>query len=111
MGDEDFVQNDRQVSASAFFFGSAAMLTKPGQSFAPIIGTSLLSFVSHNKDNPSTTKDFVDLVALQSYCLVLTGVPIACSILQLALWSKFDLRDGKLKSIKSILQRGKIHSV
>jgi len=110
--DEDYVQNDRQVSASAFFFGSAAMLTKPGQSFAPIIGTTLLSFVSHNKDNLTTTKeDGVDLVELQSYCLVLTGVPIACSILQLVLWSKFDLRDGKLKSIKSILQREKIHSV
>lgn len=116
--DQDYVENDRQVAASAFFFGSAAMLTKPGQSFAPIIGTALLSLVSKNSDNgiemleSRAEATVLNIEDLQSYCLVLTGVPIACSILQLLIWNHFDLRDSKLRYIKALRQNEKkIHSV
>lgn len=40
--DEDFVVNQRQQAASALLFGMVALLTKPGQTFAPLIGTWLL---------------------------------------------------------------------
>lgn len=40
--DEDFVVNRRQQAASALLFGMVALLTKPGQTFAPLIGTWLL---------------------------------------------------------------------
>lgn len=40
--DEDFVINRRQQAASALLFGMVALLTKPGQTFAPLIGTWLL---------------------------------------------------------------------
>ena len=40
--DEDYVRHDRQSTASSFVFGSAALLTKPGQTFAPLLGTLLL---------------------------------------------------------------------
>ena len=46
-----------------------------------------------------------------SYCLVLTGVPIACSIVQLIAWAQFDLKDAKLKFIKSLRHREKLHFV
>uniref|UniRef100_A0AAZ3PBL0 Transmembrane protein 180 n=1 Tax=Oncorhynchus tshawytscha TaxID=74940 RepID=A0AAZ3PBL0_ONCTS len=40
--DEDFVVNRRQQAASALLFGMVALVTKPGQTFAPLIGTWLL---------------------------------------------------------------------
>lgn len=40
--DEDFVVNRRQQAASALVFGMVALMTKPGQTFAPLIGTWLL---------------------------------------------------------------------
>jgi len=40
--DEDFVVNRRQQATSALLFGMVALLTKPGQTFAPLIGTWLL---------------------------------------------------------------------
>lgn len=40
--DEDFVLNHRQQAASALLFGMVALVTKPGQTFAPLIGTWLL---------------------------------------------------------------------
>lgn len=41
--DEDLVLNRRQQAASALLFGMVALVTKPGQTFAPLIGTWLLS--------------------------------------------------------------------
>ncbi len=40
--DEDFVLNRRQQAASALLFGMVALVTKPGQTFAPLLGTWLL---------------------------------------------------------------------
>ncbi|XP_075791699.1 transmembrane protein 180 isoform X2 [Pelodiscus sinensis] len=40
--DEDFVLNRRKQAASALLFGMVALVTKPGQTFAPLIGTWLL---------------------------------------------------------------------
>lgn len=40
--DEDFVVNRRKQATSALLFGMVALLTKPGQTFAPLIGTWLL---------------------------------------------------------------------
>lgn len=38
-----------QSTASSFVFGTAALLTKPGQTFAPLIGTFLLTkLANHN---------------------------------------------------------------
>ena len=38
-----------QTTASSFVFGTAALLTKPGQTFAPLIGTFLLTkLANHN---------------------------------------------------------------
>lgn len=41
--DEDLVLNRRKQAASALLFGMVALVTKPGQTFAPLIGTWLLS--------------------------------------------------------------------
>ena len=41
--DEDCVVNGREQAVSALLFGSAALLSKPGQTLAPLIGTWLLN--------------------------------------------------------------------
>ena len=41
--DEDYVLHDRKQAVSALMFGTAAFLSKPGQTLAPLIGTWLLA--------------------------------------------------------------------
>ena len=109
--DEDFVKHDRKViwkilifhdnsflqsTASSFVFGSAALLTKPGQTFAPLIGTLLLG-------SQTTTDDSTN------HLLVLAMVPFVCALIQLALWSNYDLKGSKLAIIKSAVN--KVHLV
>ncbi|CAG5107466.1 Oidioi.mRNA.OKI2018_I69.chr1.g3340.t1.cds [Oikopleura dioica] len=87
--DQDFVENDRKVTASAFFFGSTALLTKPGQSLAPIIGTALLTVAAGSDDiRARTEEEALTEEDFKSYCLVLTGVPMVCSILQILIWNE-----------------------
>lgn len=42
--DEDLVLNRRKQAASALLFGMVALVTKPGQTLAPLLGTWLLCF-------------------------------------------------------------------
>lgn len=49
--DEDLVLNHRKQAASALLFGMVALVTKPGQTFAPLIGTWLLCAYT-GKDAP-----------------------------------------------------------
>lgn len=44
--DEDFVINRRSEPISALLFGMANLLGKPGQTLAPIVGTSLVSVLA-----------------------------------------------------------------
>ena len=41
--DEDFVLHRRHQAVSALIFGTSALLSKPGQSFAPLVGSLVLS--------------------------------------------------------------------
>ena len=41
--DEDYVIHGRRQAVSALMFGTAAFISKPGQTFAPLIGTWLLA--------------------------------------------------------------------
>lgn len=52
--DEDFVVNRRQQAVSALLFGMVALLTKPGQTLAPLIGTWLLCvYTGTDRNAPS----------------------------------------------------------
>lgn len=68
--DEDYVVNRRQQAASALLFGMVALLTKPGQTFAPLIGTWLLCVY--------TGKEHLHSYAINSDMLVLVELP-SCS--------------------------------
>lgn len=41
--DEDYMLHNRKQAVSALIFGTAALLSKPGQTFAPLIGTWVLA--------------------------------------------------------------------
>lgn len=46
--------NHRKQAASALLFGMVALVTKPGQTFAPLLGTWLLCF--YTGEGPETGK-------------------------------------------------------
>lgn len=52
--DEDLVLNHRKQAASALLFGMVALVTKPGQTFAPLLGTWLLCF--YTGEDPGVVK-------------------------------------------------------
>ncbi|KAM9837179.1 transmembrane protein 180 [Aulostomus maculatus] len=110
--DEDFVVNRRQQAASALLFGMVALLTKPGQTFAPLIGTWLLcAYTGYDVFQREPVKDTLVSVPdmapgsgtppLRLGCFyMLVFVPITCALLQLAAWSRFTLHGRKLLGIK-----------
>eukprot|EP00066_Takifugu_rubripes_P000493 XP_003961072.1 PREDICTED: transmembrane protein 180 [Takifugu rubripes] len=114
--DEDFVINRRQQAASALLFGMVALLTKPGQTFAPLIGTWLLCvYTGYDIFERQPVKDSLVSVPdtanglgtppLRLGCFyMLVFVPITCALLQLAAWSRFTLHSRKLQGIKTLRQ-------
>ncbi|KAK2866471.1 hypothetical protein Q7C36_002527 [Tachysurus vachellii] len=110
--DEDFVLNRRQQAASALMFGMVALVTKPGQTFAPLIGTWLLCvYTGYDIFDRGPLKDSVPAVdvsgtesslPLRQGCFyLLVFVPITCALLQLLAWSRFTLHGHRLRGIKA----------
>ncbi|XP_076008317.1 transmembrane protein 180 [Genypterus blacodes] len=113
--DEDFVLNQRRQATSALLFGMVALLTKPGQTFAPLIGTWLLCVYTgydifereHKKDSVVSMPDVPGSgnPPLRLGCFyMLVFVPITCALLQLTAWSRFTLHGRKLQGIKTLRQ-------
>ena len=107
--DEDFVLHKRKTAVSALVFGMAALLSKPGQTLAPLLGTWFL-FLQTGKSVffDSTTKRVVSSfesnnMSVRKGCFnVLVFVPIICGLLQLLAWSNFKLKGKWLNQIKSL---------
>ncbi|XP_066549248.1 transmembrane protein 180 [Amia ocellicauda] len=118
--DEDFVLHRRQQAASALLFGMVALVTKPGQTFAPLIGTWLLCvYTGYDIFQKDALQDVVPPPALpypalastlrQGCFYLLVLVPITCALLQLLAWSQFTLHGKRLHSIKSLRQGSQPH--
>uniref|UniRef100_A0A8C9F0N2 Major facilitator superfamily domain containing 13A n=1 Tax=Pavo cristatus TaxID=9049 RepID=A0A8C9F0N2_PAVCR len=112
--DEDLVLNRRKQAASALLFGMVALVTKPGQTFAPLIGTWLLCvytgydiFQRNPLSNvvsaqPKLESDAVLEPTLRQGCFyLLVFVPITCALLQLLTWSQFSLHGKRLQMVKA----------
>ncbi|CAL1548687.1 unnamed protein product [Lymnaea stagnalis] len=112
--DEDVVLHSRPQAVSALVFGTAALISKPGQTLAPIIGTWILAmqtghdiFQSGN-DSGSLKLDLskmelTDRTAYkQGVFMMLICIPVICALLQLFAWSCFTLRGQRLAYVKSI---------
>ncbi|XP_069756253.1 transmembrane protein 180 isoform X3 [Narcine bancroftii] len=115
--DEDFVINKRKQAASALLFGMVALVTKPGQTFAPLIGTWLLyvytgyDIFQHDalrdivSTRPVAEQNAVWMKAVRQGCFyLLVFIPVTCSVLQLLAWSQFSLHGKRLQTIKSLRQ-------
>lgn len=112
--DEDFVVNRRQQAASALLFGMVALVTKPGQTFAPLLGTWLLCVYTGFDIFERGSVPVPDPVAAPAHpapaggaplrlgCFyLLVFVPITCALLQLLAWSRFTLHGRRLQGIKA----------
>ncbi|XP_028937013.1 transmembrane protein 180 isoform X1 [Ornithorhynchus anatinus] len=115
--DEDLVVNRRQQAASALLFGMVALVTKPGQTFAPLVGTWLLCFYTgydlFQRDPLSpavSARPWLEppvphvtwAPSLRQGCFyLLVFVPIACALLQLLAWSRFTLHGKRLQVVKA----------
>uniref|UniRef100_H2YZM5 Transmembrane protein 180 n=1 Tax=Ciona savignyi TaxID=51511 RepID=H2YZM5_CIOSA len=108
--DEDVVTHERDQAASALLFGVSSLLSKPGQTLAPLIGTSLIAFYTgediFNKNSfvPIQPHDHSSSswLSKQEACFaLLTVVPILCAVLQIIAWSRFTLHGSRLAKIKS----------
>ncbi|KAK6178037.1 hypothetical protein SNE40_012876 [Patella caerulea] len=111
--DEDYVKNHRHQAVSALIFGTAALLSKPGQTLAPLIGTWMLASTTGH-DVFETAGDVgsikfdvknLDVASRESYkqgCFnLLVYIPIICAVCQLAVWTQFSLHGRRLQYIKS----------
>ncbi|XP_071946971.1 transmembrane protein 180-like [Antedon mediterranea] len=107
--DEDCVIHGRKQAVSALVFGTAALLSKPGQTLAPLFGVSFLAFetgydifasdsggILKMKNIESGNMDMLRLGCFN--CLVY--IPLLCAFLQIILWSKFTLHGKRLSWIK-----------
>lgn len=115
--DEDLVLNRRKQAASALLFGMVALVTKPGQTFAPLLGTWLLCFYTGHDlfqqpllapvgsaqpwpEPPALSP--VQAPSLRQGCFyLLVLVPITCAVLQLFTWSRFTLHGSRLHMVKA----------
>ncbi|XP_038267256.1 transmembrane protein 180 [Dermochelys coriacea] len=112
--DEDFVLNRRKQAASALLFGMVALVTKPGQTFAPLIGTWLLcTYTGYDifqraplsnvvSAQPKLASNTAWEPTLRQGCFyLLVFIPITCALLQLLSWSQFSLHGRRLQTVKS----------
>lgn len=112
--DEDFVINKRKQAVSALVFGTSALLSKPGQTLAPLIGTWLLvlhtghDVFQSGESTGSIKRQMGDLGDEQAKlyregCFaLLVYVPIVCGLIQLLVWSQFTLHGRRLQWVKSL---------
>lgn len=112
--DEDYVIHNRKRAVSALIYGSAALLSKPGQTLAPLVGMWLLALqtghdifqtgnniVSLQMDSPQEVgRNSMDQYRQGCFNL-LVYIPIVCGVVQIAVWSQFKLHSHRLRWVKS----------
>lgn len=120
--DEDFVLHHRNQAVSALMFGTAALLSKPGQTLAPLIGTWLLAQqtghdifqTGQELGSIKPLHDTLDSASMVDYrqgCFnILVYVPVICALTQLAVWTQFTLHGKRLQWVKA-MREGTTHYV
>ncbi|EGD82315.1 hypothetical protein PTSG_02982 [Salpingoeca rosetta] len=122
--DEDFVRNRRSNSLSAFVFGTANFLAKPGQTLAPIVGSYILASVApgllfrsemsgpyapnrntHDTEHGQEEQDTGDTTAVSTEAkeglfYLMTLLPLACACVQLFAWWQYKLHGSALSLMK-----------
>ncbi|GAB1603956.1 transmembrane protein 180-like [Argonauta hians] len=107
--DEDCVLHSRHQPVSALIFGTVALLSKPGQTLAPLLGTLMLSWQTGQElftgaSSEVRTSDLSTDPKHRTACFnLLVYIPMVCAVCQILVWSlKFRLHGHRLTWIKSI---------
>ena len=112
--DEDFVKFRRKSPVSALVFGTSALLSKPGQTLAPLLGMYLLYlktgksiFVSEGTTSETISKlsyNSIGSIGFETFrdgfFSLIVFVPITVALLQLFTWHFFTLHGQYLIKIK-----------
>ncbi len=104
--DEDYVLSRRPQPLSALIFGSTSLLGRPGQTFAPLVGYSLLSLLTGREmitenGGDGTAPTAAEVMSLRQASFTLAwSVVVAVGLVQLALWSRYQLHGATLARIK-----------
>ena len=106
--DEDYVVFRRRAPVSALVLGTSALLSKPGQTVAPLLGSYLMCVntgksMFENEDGSETLLGSVvsdDRDAKLGCFNVLVSVPIWCALIQLVAWKMFTLHGDNLTKVK-----------
>ncbi|XP_066927531.1 transmembrane protein 180-like [Clytia hemisphaerica] len=103
--DEDYVKFKRSSPVSALVFGTAAFLSKPGQTLAPVLGSYLLyaqtgkSLFLKQSEPDAVYEESSDF---SNGCFfVMVMVSIICGLLQLLVWKFFSLKEKYLQQVKN----------
>ena len=100
--DEDWVVHRRTTSVSAFIFGLSNLISKPGQTLAPVVGTWILDHSSSVRDEFTVNEKngALQIENNGSVFNLLVYVPIGCAVCQLVIWSRFSLHGQKLRNVR-----------
>eukprot|EP01006_Ploeotia_vitrea_P000604 TRINITY_DN103337_c0_g1_i1.p1 TRINITY_DN103337_c0_g1~~TRINITY_DN103337_c0_g1_i1.p1 ORF type:complete len:524 (+),score=39.69 TRINITY_DN103337_c0_g1_i1:19-1590(+) len=115
--DEDFVRNNRKMTMSSMYFGCHALMTKPGQSAAPMFGWWVLSLYgyqaissevesegAHGGGEPEPSGGSNGAIWFTMLQLILLTPIVMCAIM-LVIWQFYSLHGRYLKRIKTTLER------
>ncbi|XP_062505679.1 transmembrane protein 180-like isoform X2 [Corticium candelabrum] len=98
--DADRITHKRSSPISSTVFGTNALFTKPAQSLAPMIVVRILSSYGYRNQGLTLGDQAVNLSANTGSAselgnvmfLILCGIPLVVSLLQIMVWSQYTLR-------------------
>ncbi|XP_029645301.1 transmembrane protein 180 [Octopus sinensis] len=107
--DEDCVIHSRHQPVSALIFGTVALLSKPGQTLAPLLGTWMLSWQTGHElftaaSSEVRSSDLSSDPKHRIACFnLLVYIPMVCATFQMLIWLlKFRLHGHRLHWIKAV---------
>eukprot|EP00039_Didymoeca_costata_P024016 m.8990 g.8990 ORF g.8990 m.8990 type:complete len:522 (-) comp3989_c0_seq1:108-1673(-) len=117
--DEDYLRHNRSRSVSALIFGTNALLSKPGQTLAPVIGTYYIArstgasiftsdtlFGGDIKSADERMSSVADKSLLKNAAFnLLVAVPMICGIIQSIAWLRYSLHGKELKKLRTSLKQ------
>uniref|UniRef100_A0A7S2JHL0 Uncharacterized protein n=1 Tax=Haptolina brevifila TaxID=156173 RepID=A0A7S2JHL0_9EUKA len=86
------------ASVVSLYMGLHALIAKPADSLAPVIGSAALELVGWTGE---AMRGPVSPEALAAVYRLVGLLPVCCGVLQLLAWSRFDLYGDRLKQVSS----------
>ncbi|XP_004365139.1 transmembrane protein [Capsaspora owczarzaki ATCC 30864] len=126
--DEDYIVHHRDQAVSALVFGTTNLVSKAGQSLAPVLGTwfligqaasaaansgaapiqshlvgGVIGAVAEEGSILASIESFSPQHAQQVMLGMLVAVPVVCACIQLAAWHYFTLHGAQLQYVKTAI--------